>query len=98
VPARAPEALSVSVVEPPALTELAESFADTPDGTPEAESETLPLNPATAATLIVELALPFDEMLCDDGDALRVKDGTATVRWTCVDAVSDPFVPVTVTV
>jgi len=75
--------------------------AVTPDGTPDAENATLPLNPFCGATVTVLVPVPPCTTLTLLGEADSVKLGTGaalTVRDTLVVAVKLPDVPVMVIV
>jgi hypothetical protein len=75
--------------------------AVTPLGRPDAASVTLPVNPPTSVTLIVLVPLLPCVMVSDDGDAPSMKPGfvlTFTASAIVVAALSEPEVPVTVTV
>ena len=69
---------------------------DSPDGLTDVDSVTVPVKPLRGATVIVEVAVVPTLTLALVGLALTVKSVTATV--TVAVWVSEPLVPVTVTV
>jgi hypothetical protein len=94
-------ALTVSVAEPGAFTELELNVAVTPAGAPLTLSATAPLNPFTTPTLTVELPLLPAFTVSEVGLADTVKSGCCT-GFTCSVTlalwVRLPLVPVTVSV
>jgi hypothetical protein len=94
-------ALTVSVADPGAFTELELSVALTPAGAPLTLSATAPLKPLTTPTLIVELPLAPAFTVSEAGDADTLKSGGGSgliCRFTVTECVRLPLVPVTVRV
>jgi len=92
-------AASVSTLLP--VVGLVPNEAVTPLGRPEAASVTLPVKPPTSVTVIVEVPLLPWAIVNDDGEAESVKPWVTlafTVSAIVVLAVSEPEVPVIVTV
>ena len=87
-------ALTVNVTEPELLMEVEERLALSPP--PFTLKLTVPLNPLTGETVMVEVALPGDAAIDNKlGDAVRVKSGGGggafTVRETPVLCTSMPL-------
>src|SRR5579859_5102423 len=94
-------ALTVSVAEPGAFTELELNEAVTPDGAPLTLSATAPLKPFTTPTLTVEVPLLPAFTVSEVGLAETVKSGGCTgliCRVTFAECVRLPLVPVMVSV
>jgi hypothetical protein len=93
------DAVSFNVELTPAATAVGVNAAVTPLGRPETDNVTLPAKPLIAATLTgVEADVPAGSAT-GDGEALKLKAGTAlTVRLNGKVAVKLPLVPVRVTV
>jgi len=66
-----------------------------PAGETDEVSDTVPVNPWTGATVMVEVAAALASAVTLVGLAVTVKSLTVTV--TVAECVSDPLVPVTVT-
>jgi hypothetical protein len=100
VPAVA-ELLAVRVITLLPVVGLVANLAVTPLGNPDAASATLPVNPPMSVTVIVSVALAPCGRDKVDEDAASVKLGgvlAAMVRATVAVSVSEPEVPVMVTV
>jgi len=95
-------ALTFSVAEPGAFTELELSVLVTPAGAPLTLSATAPLKPFRAPTLTVELPLLPVFTVSEVGLADTEKSGGGGTGFTCTGTVSGwlrvPLVPVMVTV
>ena len=86
----------VEVPDVPRVTLVGLSEQDRPvDGVTDEVSDTVPVNPFTLATVIVDVAVPPTTVLVLVGLAVTVKSLTA--KLTVVDDDADPLVPVTVT-
>ncbi len=66
-----------------------------PAGETDEVSDTVPVNPWTGATVMVEVAAALASAVTLVGLAVTVKSLTVTV--TVAECVSDPLVPVTIT-
>ncbi len=91
--------MMVSVLEPPAVTEVGLNDAVAPVGRPEALRLTVCALPEVTAVLIVLVPDAPCAMLKLDGEALMVKSfvtGALTTKETLVVCVADVPVPVTV--
>jgi len=86
--------LSVSVLEPPAVTEAGLNAAVTPVGKPLAERATVWAVPTAVVLTVAVAALPRTTEP-EAGATATVKFGATTVRVNVVECVAEP-VPVTV--
>jgi hypothetical protein len=88
-----------TVTLPLALRDEGEKFAFTPDGSPLALRETLPVRLPANVTMIVLVGFVFGGREIAAGDAEMVKFGSAvTLKVILEVSVVEPLVPVTVTV
>jgi hypothetical protein len=89
----------VTVDVPDVVTDAGENEADTPEGSPDADSRTGPVKPFNAEIVTVNVVLPPCVTVRDDGEDAIVKLGAAvTVSVAVAERVSDPLVPVKVIV
>jgi hypothetical protein len=70
----------------------------TPEGNPVMANVTFPLNPLRAATPIDDFSLPPGRRAMLPGAGASANDGAFTVTVTVVEEVTEPKVPVIVTV
>jgi hypothetical protein len=91
---------TVSVELPEALIEAGAKLALTPVGSPDAVNATVPVNPFSAATVVVKVVELPAATVCDTGDADKLKSAVCvtgfTVTLTAVLCDSVPLVPVIV--
>src|SRR3954453_13445904 len=73
------EAVRVRSEEPPAATVLGANSAETPEGSPEAESVTLPAKPPSDATETVVVSVLPRRTIPEAGEADGAKSGATTV-------------------
>ncbi len=94
----APEQPTVNVEAPeaPRVTLVGLNVAEQPVGAPVAVNETIPVNPFTAVTVMVEVVEDPATKVSDVGLAVTVKSVTVTATVAVLDLV--PLVPVTATV
>jgi len=96
VPAVAEEQDRVEVWDAPRTMLVGVRLQVSPAGDTELVSATVPVNPFTGATVIVEVAAVPADVVTDVGLAVTVKSCTVTV--TVEEWDKEPLVPVTVTV
>ena len=99
MPAAADPALSVSVDEPPDVTEAGLNDAEAPAGRPVADNETVCAEPDVVAVLMVDVPEPPAETDTVDGEAAIEKSFATTgviVNVTLAVCVALAPVPVTV--
>ncbi len=88
--------VKVELAETPTVTLVGFRVAAQPVGGPVAVSETMPVNPLTGATVMVDVAEEPATKVSDVGLAVTVK--SVTVKATVAEWDNAPLVPVTVTV
>jgi hypothetical protein len=94
-----PVVLIVRVDVPEPVTDVGLNDAVAPAGNPLAPRVTAALNPFRAMTETVQVALPPGAIVCDEGATETEKSAVAlTTRVTVEVCVSDPLVPVIVSV
>jgi hypothetical protein len=87
----------VSVDLPEVAIEVGEKLVVNPLGEEDAESDTVPVKPLRALTVIVEVPEYPLLIISDVGEAEIEKSGVVTCTFTVMLCTTDPLVPVTVT-